>query len=109
MELTGLNFQLILAQQLHQMHRDIVSKYPPDIIPLGDSPICQVQGMYLPGRFITVQGHPEFNEEIVTEVVTLRGAQGIFSKDQTEDGLSRAAKPHDGVVVGVAFLRLLIE
>ncbi len=91
------------------MHRDIVSAYPPDIIPLGDSPICQVQGMFLPGRFITVQGHPEFNDEITVEVVILRGAQGIFTKEQTEDGLSRAGRPHDGVAVGMAFLKLMIQ
>ncbi|OJJ56120.1 hypothetical protein ASPSYDRAFT_157286 [Aspergillus sydowii CBS 593.65] len=95
--------------QIHQMHRDIVSAYPPDIIPLGDSPICQVQGMFLPGRFITVQGHPEFNDEITVEVVILRGAQGIFTKEQTEDGLSRAGRPHDGVAVGMAFLKLMIQ
>lgn len=65
--------------------------------------------MYMPGRLITLQGHPEFTQDIVSEVVTLRGDQGVFSRPQTEDALNRARNPHDGVAVGMAFLRLLLE
>lgn len=91
------------------MHRDIVHAYPPNTIPLGQSPACEVQGMYRPGRFLTVQGHPEYTDEIVSELVTLRGEMGMFSKEQTEDALNRASNPHDGVAVIMAFLRLLLE
>lgn len=62
----------------------------------------------MPGHFITVQGHPEFREDIVSEVVKLRMSTGIFSKEQGEDALSRAAKDHDGVAIGVAFLKFLL-
>lgn len=91
------------------MHQDIVFEYPPNVIPLGSSPQCAVQGMYRPGRFVTVQGHPEFNEEIVTEVVTLRGKAGVFSKEQTEDALERAKHEHDGVAIGTVFLKFLLD
>ncbi|KKK13044.1 hypothetical protein P175DRAFT_0498489 [Aspergillus ochraceoroseus IBT 24754] len=95
--------------RIQQMHRDIVHAYPAHVIPLGHSPRCEVQGMYLPGCFITVQGHPEFREDIVSEIVTLRAEGGIFSKEQAEDALIRAGKPHDGVAIGVAFLKFLLE
>ena len=91
------------------MHQDVISEYPPGVISLGSSPRCAVQGMYLPGRFVTVQGHPEFTEEIVTEIVTLRGKAGVFSKEQAEDALERAKNEHDGVAIGATFLKFLLE
>ncbi|KAL2810730.1 class I glutamine amidotransferase-like protein [Aspergillus granulosus] len=95
--------------KIQQMHRDIVFSYPPDTIPLGSSPRCEVQGMYRPGKFITVQGHPEFRGDIVTEIVNTRAKMGVFDKEQAEDALSRAGKPHDGVAIGVTFLKFLME
>lgn len=91
------------------MHRDIVHYYPPNVIPLGSSPRCAVQGMYLPGRFITVQGHPEFTGEIVEEIVTMRKDVGVFTEEQFRDAMGRAGLEHDGVAIGVACLRFLLE
>jgi GMP synthase-like glutamine amidotransferase len=91
------------------MHRDIVYSHPSNVTPLGSSPRCEVQGMYREGKFITVQGHPEFSGDIVSEVVKLRAEAGVFEKEQAEDALRRADKPHDGVKIGVAFLRFLLE
>lgn len=91
------------------MHRDIVFEYPADVIPLGSSPRCAVQGMYSPGHFITVQGHPEFTGEIVSEIVELRTEAGVFSKEQSEDALNRAGEPHDGVAIGMVFLKFLLQ
>lgn len=97
------------CQRIQQMHQDIVHEYPANVVPLGSSPRCAVQGMYRPGKFMTVQGHPEFNEEIVTEIVTLRTQTGVFSKEQGEDALERAKWEHDGVAIGSAFLKFLLE
>ncbi|KAI9375797.1 class I glutamine amidotransferase-like protein [Aspergillus egyptiacus] len=95
--------------KIQQMHRDIVFSLPPDTISLGSSPRCEVQGMYRPGKFITLQGHPEYRGDIVRESVNLRAAAGIFDKEQAEDALRRAEKPHDGVKMGVAILKFLME
>ncbi|KAL4802372.1 class I glutamine amidotransferase-like protein [Aspergillus unguis] len=95
--------------KIQQMHRDIVFAYPEGVVPLGNSPRCEVQAMYKEGKFITVQGHPEFKEDIVSEVVNLRAAAGVFDKDLAEDALARAGKPHDGIAIGVAFLKFLLE
>ena len=91
------------------MHRDIVFDYPPDVEPLGSSPRCKVQGMYSKNRLITVQGHPEFSKDIVTELLETRHKQGIFGDEVYEDGLARVGKDHDGVAVAKAFLRFLLE
>jgi GMP synthase-like glutamine amidotransferase len=91
------------------MHRDIVFEYPEGVEKLGASPRCLVQGMYLKGKYITVQGHPEFNDFIMTQIVTTRHSQGIFNDEQSRDALERAGKQHDGVVIAKAFLRFLLE
>lgn len=91
------------------MHQDIVFDYPSDVIPLGSSPLCAVQGMYRPGKFMSVQGHPEFTDFIVTEVVKMRTQTGLFTGEQSEDALRRATNEHDGVAIGKVFLNFLID
>ncbi|CAG9939554.1 unnamed protein product [Clonostachys rosea f. rosea IK726] len=95
--------------RIHQMHRDIVYNFPPDAIPLGSNNICTVQGMYLPKKYITVQGHPEFTDEIISEILFNRHKVGIFSDEVYADGLKRAPIPHDGVAIARAFLNFIYE
>ncbi|KAL1973660.1 hypothetical protein VTN31DRAFT_6295 [Thermomyces dupontii] len=94
---------------LQQMHRDIVKDYPKEVIPLASSPRCSVQGMYIPRRLITLQGHPEFTEEIVSEILTTRNKLRVFSDEECQEALSRVKNKHDGLVAGAAFLRFLLE
>ncbi|EGP84723.1 uncharacterized protein MYCGRDRAFT_75463 [Zymoseptoria tritici IPO323] len=94
---------------IHQMHRDIVYTYPPSVEPLGQTDRCDVQGMYEKGRLVTVQGHPEFTGDIVEELLQSRHKQGIFDDKMFEEGMERVRRPHDGVKVGAAFLRFLLE
>lgn len=94
---------------LNQMHRDIVYAYPEGVEKLGSSPVCKVQGMYSPKRLITVQGHPEFNEEIMTEIIETRHSTGVFDDMAYTEHIAKVSKPHDGVVVSKAFLRFLLD
>ncbi|GAB0138093.1 hypothetical protein EsDP_00006338 [Epichloe bromicola] len=98
-EVFGLN-----KLRIHQMHRDIVHDFPGDAIPLGSNAFCSVQGMYKPGQYITVQGHPEFTEDIISEILVNRHDAGIFNDEVYEGGMKRAPVPHDGVAIGRAFL-----
>ncbi|PWY96622.1 class I glutamine amidotransferase [Aspergillus sclerotioniger CBS 115572] len=95
--------------RIHQMHQDVAYGYPSEVVSLGASPKCAVQGMYVPGKLITVQGHPEFRGDIMTELITLRTATGLFSKEQSEDALGRAGIPHDGIAITMAFLKFFLE
>jgi GMP synthase-like glutamine amidotransferase len=91
------------------MHRDAVFEYPPGVEELAYTQGCKVQGMYIAKRLITVQGHPEFNNEIVRELLTVRHELGIFDDETFSDAMSRVDKDQDGVVVAQAFLRFLLE
>jgi GMP synthase-like glutamine amidotransferase len=91
------------------MHRDIIYYYPEGVERLGSSPVCSVQGMYQKGHVITVQGHPEFDEEITTEILRARHTKGIFSDEDFDKYMQRVARPHDGVLVGRAFLEFLLD
>jgi len=91
------------------MHRDIVFDYPPGVEDLGASTVCKVQGMYIAKELITVQGHPEFNEEIVTEILDARHATGILDDETYKEALGRTSNPHDGLAVSKAFLRFLLK
>jgi GMP synthase-like glutamine amidotransferase len=96
-------------QHIHQMHRDIVYAYPDDVEHLGHTDRCEVQGMYQKNRLMTVQGHPEFNGDVVSELLQRRHDQGIFDDAMYDEGMSRVRKHHDGTIVGAAFLRFLLE
>lgn len=91
------------------MHRDIVFEYPEGVEELAYTDKCSVQGMYVSKRLITVQGHPEFNEEIVRELLIARHEAKIFDDEVFRDAMSRVDKYQDGVVVSKAFLKFLLE
>ncbi|KIW60832.1 hypothetical protein PV05_01018 [Exophiala xenobiotica] len=95
--------------RIHQMHRDCVFYYPEGVEELGSSPVCKVQGMYSPKRLMTVQGHPEFNKDIMREIVDTRHATGIFDDKAYEEHEKKVDLPHDGLIVSQAFLRFLTE
>lgn len=96
-------------QNIFQMHKDVIYAYPQGVEALGSSPECAVQGMYIPRRLVTVQGHPEFTEDIVRELLAVRMAQGVFSEDVFKDSMKRVGDEQDGVPVAIGFLRFLME
>lgn len=91
------------------MHRDIVYTLPPNTVCLGSTARCEVQGMYSPRRFITVQGHPEFTGEIVSEILQLRRQTGVFPEDVYEGAMSAVDNEHDGVALGRTFIKFFAE
>lgn len=91
------------------MHRDVVRAYPPTVEPLGTSPICPTQGMYIHRKLMTIQAHPEFNSKTMQWLLETRHDSGLFSDEVYEDAVKRVDDPHDGVLVGQAFVRFLLE
>jgi GMP synthase-like glutamine amidotransferase len=102
------------------MHRDHVPEVPPTFHLLGSTDVTMNQGMV---RFnnsadaplspvslsdiniLTVQGHPEFSEPIVTKLVAARTESGLIDPVTSADAVRRANWQNDGVgVVGKAIL-----
>lgn len=92
-----------------QMHQDIISHHPAGTEALGASAACAVQGMYARKRLLGVEGHPEFHEDIMRELLTVRRAKGVLSEAVFRDGIARVERAQDADVVGRAFVRFLVE
>jgi GMP synthase-like glutamine amidotransferase len=90
------------------MHRDAVLSLPEGLTNLGSSPKCEIQGMYKPGCVLSVQGHPEFDEQIMSGILEMRHEQGIFNSDMFKDAISRANQQHDGVLISSAVWRFIL-
>ncbi len=91
------------------MHRDAGFSYPEGVEALASTDKCGTQAMYATKRFISVQGHPEFTEGIMKEILKARHAQGIFDDNMYKDGVDRVDRYQDGVVVAQTFLKFLLE
>ncbi|KAF4447494.1 hypothetical protein F53441_8978 [Fusarium austroafricanum] len=105
---TGQKLLGVQSLGLHQMHRDAVLEVPEGLVNLGSSPKCEVQGLYKPGRIISFQAHPEFDDFIMEKIMESRYAQQIFSKDMYEEGITRARAEHDGVLVSSKIWEFLL-
>ncbi|KAK7957159.1 uncharacterized protein PG986_006381 [Apiospora aurea] len=95
--------------KIHHMHRDIIHEYPKGTIPLAHTAVCATQAMYIPQRMIALQGHPEFTEDMVREILEMRHDGGIIPDGVFEDAIGRVANAHDGVAIARAFLKFLRE
>ncbi|CAK7211718.1 hypothetical protein SCUCBS95973_001214 [Sporothrix curviconia] len=91
--------------QIQQMHRDAVLAYPAGAIPLASTDKCAVQGMLVPGRAVTVQGHPEFTGTIVREILESRHDGGILDDSIYQNGIDVVDDAHDGEAIARAFLK----
>ncbi|RVD81098.1 uncharacterized protein DFL_008975 [Arthrobotrys flagrans] len=92
---------------LHLMNRDIVKTCPSNMEILASSSKTQIHSLYRPGEVFTVQGHPEFDEEIIKELLKMRVESGVVPEETGRDGISRGPLPHDGVAVTAAFWKFL--
>jgi GMP synthase (glutamine-hydrolysing) len=90
------------------MHRDVVTALPEGAVNLGFSDVCEYQGIYIPGRVFTLQGHPEFNETIMSILLDTRAEQGVFEDAVYKSGTMRSGRKHDGLKVSESVWRLLL-
>jgi hypothetical protein len=94
------------------MHRDIIPHYPlsdsVSVEPLGSSTHCAVQFIYIQNRVLSLQGHPEYDCGLATQILDRRRGVAI-DEAMYREGMDRVGDAHDGVVVGVGFLRFLME
>jgi GMP synthase-like glutamine amidotransferase len=119
--------QLVLTlmghtQYIEEMHRDHVPELPLTFHLLGSTDVSINQGMVrfnsttIPPsspvslsdiHILTVQGHPEFNEPIVSILVDTRSKGGLIDDATAADARRRANWQNDGVgVVAKAILKV---
>jgi GMP synthase-like glutamine amidotransferase len=115
---------IFLSKNIQQMHMDHVPAVPLSFHLLGSSPISHNQGMVRfssganpstplpPIQIITIQGHPEFNEPIVTAIIEQRSRSGVISQEAAADAEARRFWKTDEVtvnVIGKAIWEILLQ
>jgi GMP synthase-like glutamine amidotransferase len=90
------------------MHRDAVPRYPQFVEKLGHSDLCEVQGIYVKNRVISIQGHPEYNPKFANILLDRRRGS-LLTETTWQDAKNRVNNPHDGVTVAVSFMKFLLE
>ena len=113
---------IFLSKSIQQMHRDHVPTVPPSFHLLGSSPVSLNHGMVRfssgadpstplpPIQIITIQGHPEFNESIVTAIIEQRSQSGAISQEAAADAETRRFLKTDGVdIIGKAIWKIILQ
>ena len=101
-----------MQQTIEEMHRDHVPILPPGFELLGSTSVSNNQGMvkfYATAQpkenkledvhILTVQGHPEYNEPIISDIVALRLQSGVISAEAAADAERRRYWKQDGIEV----------
>ncbi|KAK2462773.1 hypothetical protein APHAL10511_005164 [Amanita phalloides] len=110
---------------IQQMHQDHVPSVPESFYLLGSTPVSVNQGMvrFRDGKaapspddvnaddihILALQGHPEFTEPLVTDLVKQRSAKGIIDKQIKDDYMQkRRFWQNDGVgIIGRAIWNVI--
>lgn len=91
---------------LMQVHRDQVFEVPEGATLLMSSDVCPVQAYYRKGKYLCMQGHPEFTAEIVHSIL-------LKLKMDDEELYTSAVKdleiPHNGLEYSFALARFINE
>lgn len=59
-------------------------------------------------NIFTLQGHPEFSPDIVTEIINVREKKGILTSELAEESRGYAKMHDEGVSIGAKIIRLLM-
>jgi GMP synthase-like glutamine amidotransferase len=83
-------FQRTLSYQF--LHADHVStkdtQLPANWMNIGNSALCDVQGLFCPGRVLTLQGHPEFDRWINKLCTAALSSSIALSNEEMETNLA---------------------
>jgi len=77
-------------------HTDTVTRMPDQAVRLGHSERTEFE-MYMVGRSVlSLQGHPEYDDGVLEEIIDLLSGLSILPSDRAEEGrASLAGKPHN--------------
>ncbi|KAH8895601.1 class I glutamine amidotransferase-like protein [Thozetella sp. PMI_491] len=82
---------------------------PGSIRLIGSTTHCPVQGIYQPGRILTYQGHPEFDQFINTECLKLVGGRVGWDLAFTESAIAAASVSDDAAIAADVLMAFLLD
>lgn len=88
------------CQFMHSDHVVIPAALPSDYVMVGESELCQRQGLLLPGRVLTFQGHPEFQKDITVPTIQNLEKTKVFNQQEANNHLQSAKKDDDAILHG---------
>lgn len=76
---------------------------------IGASRLCDVQGVYKPGKVLTFQGHPEFDGFLNEQGVENLGKSAVLSREQVADSLSQIHQEDDATLHGEVLIDFILR
>ncbi|KAK8044519.1 hypothetical protein PG993_004543 [Apiospora rasikravindrae] len=80
---------------------------PPTWSSIGSSMLCQIQGLYQPGRVLTYQGHPEFDRIIMNDFVRRLVKAGAIDACVSDTYLTFVERDDTRILAAEVLLRFL--
>ena len=90
---------------LNAWHQDQVVKLPESAVLLSGDNFCPFSAFTVGEHILSMQGHPEFSNEFVEDLIMLR-TDSIGTRE-TNLALNSLSNPHDGTIVGQWIVNLL--
>jgi GMP synthase (glutamine-hydrolysing) len=81
---------------LLELHGDVVTRLPPGAVPLAGSDRTQFEMYAVGDRTLCLQGHPEFDADVVREAIDKLEARGRLTPDQAAAARATLATPVPG-------------
>ncbi|KAK8878915.1 class I glutamine amidotransferase-like protein [Apiospora arundinis] len=103
----GLSKGPMCYQFLHSDEVVAGGSLPPTWSSIGSSILCQIQGLYQPGRVLTYQGHPEFDRVIMNDFVRRLVKAGAIDAAAGETYLTFVERDDTRVLAAEVLLKFL--
>lgn len=84
------------TMRLLAWHQDQVVEKPQNAQVIGTNAFCENAALIYDNRVLTVQPHPEFDEEILEKLIEVRG-QGVVQPDRLARAKENQKAPHDSL------------
>lgn len=76
---------------------------------VGASRLCDVQGVYKPGKVLTFQGHPEFDAFLNEQGIRNLERNAVLSRAQVDDNLKQIHQEDDAILYGEVLIDFIVR
>ncbi len=87
---------------LNAWHQDQVTELPPGAKVIGHSDFCPFAALHYPGRAISVQPHPEYDDGFIKGLIDFRG-RGVVPDEQLNAATGALGTPLDRAAMAAQF------